>query len=229
MIVAINWINKAKRITLRSLLDKILRILGMKKYNFGILAFGSLIDDPGTELENLIVRKIANVETPFRVEYGRKSSERGNAPTLIPVEEGGSTVMATLLIISDKVEQGEIMNMLYRRELNKVGQDKKYFQRSNLTPNQLVIQQHKMIKWVRIALTANFGCNLEDVTAEHLACLAIESFNSYEVDAGRDGIAYLGNNIKNGIITPLTEEYKNQILDRMDARSLEEILNNNTP
>lgn len=66
----------------------------------GILAFGSLIDDPGQELLNVIVEKIEDVITPFKIEYGRRSSKRGNAPTLIPVSNGGQKVKATLLSAS---------------------------------------------------------------------------------------------------------------------------------
>ena len=75
-----------------------------------------------------------------------------------------------------------------------------------------------------VALTANFGCNLPEISPEILADLAIESFNSNVVENGRDGISYLNNNIANGIITPMTEKYKNAILQKMDANSLIEIL-----
>jgi hypothetical protein len=50
----------------------------------GILAFGSLIDDPGEEIANVISGDPIIVETPFPVEYGRFSLSRGGAPTLVP-------------------------------------------------------------------------------------------------------------------------------------------------
>ena len=50
----------------------------------GILAYGSLIDDPGREIEPLIIRRLKGVETPFQIEFARSSSTRDGAPTLIP-------------------------------------------------------------------------------------------------------------------------------------------------
>lgn len=197
-------------------------------FNVGILAFGSLIDNHGSELNPFVIKRIQNIETPFNIEYGRKSSERGNAPTLIPVLDGGIKVKATLLILSNKLPIGEAKNMLYRRETNKVGSDIVYKERKNPTPNQLVIGEHNQIKNVKIALTANFGSNLKEITADVLSDLAIESYNSNEVEFGRDGITYLFNNIKNGIITPLTEEYRNLILQKMNVNSLDEILKKKT-
>ena len=37
----------------------------------GILAFGSLIDDPGAEIEAALVGRKMNVPTPFGVEFAR--------------------------------------------------------------------------------------------------------------------------------------------------------------
>ena len=200
-----------------------------KAHNLGILAFGSLIDDPGTELKEYIVEQIKNVETPFKVEYGRKSSGRGNAPTLIPVSHGGKKVKATLLILSDELGIVEAKNMLFRRELNKVGSARTYTEREKPTSNQLMIGTHKNIRGVETVLTANFGNNIPEITPEILAELAIDSFKSNNVELGRDGISYLSNNISNGIITPFTEEYKNLILQKMNATSLDELLKKKTP
>jgi hypothetical protein len=36
-----------------------------------ILAYGSLIDEPGEELENCIVNRLGPILTPFKVEYAR--------------------------------------------------------------------------------------------------------------------------------------------------------------
>ena len=54
------------------------------KRKVGILAFGSLIHDPGSELKPKIAMRTRGM-TPFGVEYGRYSSKtRGGAPTLVP-------------------------------------------------------------------------------------------------------------------------------------------------
>ena len=62
-----------------------------------ILAFGSLIEDPGDELDERIRDRVEGVETPFSIEFARSSGTRGGGPTLIPVEDGGSPVDAMLL------------------------------------------------------------------------------------------------------------------------------------
>ena len=55
----------------------------------GILAFGSLLDEPGAELEAHIARRIEGIETPFAVEFARSSRTRDGAPTLVPVTGAG--------------------------------------------------------------------------------------------------------------------------------------------
>jgi len=86
----------------------------------GILAYGSLINDPGEELKKYIIDKIP-VITPFKVEFARKSIGRDEAPTLVPVEKGGTYVKAILLVLEEGVSEEEAKNMLYRREINKPG------------------------------------------------------------------------------------------------------------
>jgi hypothetical protein len=43
----------------------------------GILAFGSLIDDPGPEIEAALIDRKLNVRTPFNIEFARASIKRG--------------------------------------------------------------------------------------------------------------------------------------------------------
>jgi hypothetical protein len=52
--------------------------------SLGILAFGSLIDNPGAEIEAALVGRKLNIRTPFGVEFARSSIKRGGAPTLVP-------------------------------------------------------------------------------------------------------------------------------------------------
>ena len=69
---------------------------------FGILAFGSLINEPGPELNARIVMRI-KTQTPFPVEYGRYSGRtRGGAPTLVPHTKG-APVRAEILVLDDDV------------------------------------------------------------------------------------------------------------------------------
>lgn len=46
----------------------------------GILAYGSLIEEPGKEIEPRIIRRINDIETPFPIEFARSSKSRGGAP-----------------------------------------------------------------------------------------------------------------------------------------------------
>jgi len=84
-----------------------------------ILAFGSLLDDPGKELATAMVEK-RPTETPFAVEFARLSASRGGAPTLAPVDSGGGTVRASFLVLDNDVSLQEAKDMLWRRETNKV-------------------------------------------------------------------------------------------------------------
>ena len=44
----------------------------------GIMAYGSLIADPGNEIQNRLDHFISDVETPFPVEYARRSGKTRN-------------------------------------------------------------------------------------------------------------------------------------------------------
>ena len=81
-----------------------------------ILAYGSLIDEPGEELENCIVNRLGPILTPFKVEYARSSRTRGGAPTLVPVDGGGFQVSAVVFVLSDAMSEKEAKDMLWRRE-----------------------------------------------------------------------------------------------------------------
>jgi hypothetical protein len=96
----------------------------------GILAFGSLIADPGSEIEPAIVGRKTGILTPFSVEFARKSLKRGGALTLVPVAVGGSPVLAQILILN--ISEQEAMDRLWRREINKVGQGGHYRHSANL-------------------------------------------------------------------------------------------------
>ena len=77
----------------------------------GILAYGSLISDPGREIEEAIIGVIDGVATPFNVEFARSSKKRGGAPTLVPVDDG-EPVTAKLFILN--VNDIEAADRLYR-------------------------------------------------------------------------------------------------------------------
>ena len=71
----------------------------MKATNVGILAYGSIVECPGDELEGAVTRRL-EVVTPFAVEFARSSRTRDSAPTLVPVSQGGGRVPALLLVLA---------------------------------------------------------------------------------------------------------------------------------
>lgn len=81
-----------------------------------ILAFGSLIDEPGKEIGPLIRERIDGVRTPFPIEFARSSSTRGGAPTLIPVDVDGARVNGFLFVLDSAVSLAEAKTLLWRRE-----------------------------------------------------------------------------------------------------------------
>ncbi len=112
--------------------------------SIGILAFGSLINDPGAEIEASIVGRKLNIRTPFNVEFARSSMGRGGAPTLVPVRRGGSPVSGQILLLN--VSEKEAKDRLWRRELNKVGKGGNYIHRDRPGPNTLIIERYEILK-----------------------------------------------------------------------------------
>src|SRR5690606_21406877 len=90
----------------------------------GILAYGSLIDNPGPDLEEATIETKRGITTPFNVEYARSSAKRGGAPTLVPVVGYGAPVQACVLVVN--VDEDEATHRLYRREINDQTGKKRY-------------------------------------------------------------------------------------------------------
>jgi hypothetical protein len=188
------------------------------KASVGILAFGSLIDNPGTEIEAALVGRKPNVRTPFGVEFGRSSIKREGAPTLVPLQQGGSPVLAQILLVN--VSEQEAKDRLWRREVNRVGQGGHYVHHANPGPDTLVIDRYENFEGVGVTLAARFAATIAPLTAVRLAELAIESARRERT--GRDGITYLVDAKRNGITTPLSDAYEQEILRRTQARDLDE-------
>jgi hypothetical protein len=190
------------------------------KKKIGILAFGSLIHDPGLELEPKIGMRI-RTQTPFPVEYARFSAKRGGGPTLVP-HESGSSVSAEILVLDDEVAVGEARNMLWRRETGKIGSGETY--PAGVSPNSVLVQQIPDDPCVSTVLYTDFHVEgkVANPGAEELGERAIHSVGGAK--AGEDGISYLMSAIACGIQTPLTAAYREQILLQTNASSLEEAL-----
>ena len=190
------------------------------KKKIGILAFGSLIHDPGSELQPKIGMRI-KTQTPFPVEYARFSTKRGGGPTLVP-HESGSPVSAEILVLDDEVTVDQARDMLWRRETGKTGGRETY--PAGTSPNSVLVEQITNDPCVSAVLYTDFHVEGKVVNprAEELAGRAIQSVGSAKAE--EDGINYLMNAIACGIQTPLTAAYREQILLQTNTSSPEEAL-----
>ncbi len=193
------------------------------RHKIGIFGFGSLIADPGEELAAATIEEV-QAETPFAIEYGHSSTHtRAGAPTLVPVKSGGARAMATIFVLKDSISDQEAANILYRRETRQIGSGKVYKRPANPGPNNVLVESCPNVAGVEKVLYTDFADSgkLVNPTAKQLAELAIGSARSAEVPDGMDGISYLMNAKKAGIITPLTADYEKEILRQTGTASLE--------
>jgi hypothetical protein len=183
--------------------------------NAGILAFGSLVEEPGDELEAVITRRV-EVETPFSVEFARSSRTRDGAPTLVPVTEGGAHIPAWVLVLDEAVTAADARVMLYRRETGRLSD-------TNVISRVHWIDELPGLAGVSICLYAALEANIPPpLTAEKLAELALRSATGPAGGKRRDGISYLAQQKQRGIETPLMRPYEDAVLARTGARDLDE-------
>lgn len=195
-----------------------------KARRIGILAYGSLLEEPGEEIAPLVVERIAGTTTPFRIEFFRSSPTRGGAPTVVPVESRGACVRGTVLVLDDRVSIGEARDMLWRRETRRAGTGEHYRRPTGPDPNRMVAEEIPDFAGVAMVLYARFGPTLSNPTPEELASLAIESALSEAGRRGLDGISYLISLKRQGIATPLMPGYERAVLEKTGAASLEDAL-----
>lgn len=185
----------------------------------GILAFGSLIRDPGDELRPLIERRI-KTETPFPVEYGRYSGvTRGGAPTLVP-HPLGKKVKAEILVLKATVSVTEATDMLWRREARPKDKTKPY--PAGKKPSSVQVMPLARFEGLEVVLYIDFldEGKIKEPVAVDLAKAAIESVSN--ADANMDGITYLLDAMSAGIDTPLTKAYCEEIQRQTGAASIAE-------
>jgi hypothetical protein len=173
----------------------------------GILAFGSLQWEPGCEIKASVVDRYCET-TPFRVEFARYSSSRGEAPTLVPVNCGGEQVKAELLVLDESVSLCDAKNMLYRREIHTTNTNARY-----MCANSTVhVKKYQRSERPETVIYTDFRSGkISNPNPRELAQKAIESVAKAKPE--QDGITYLMKAIEQGIKTPLTSVYKSQILD----------------
>lgn len=188
----------------------------------GILAYGSLISNPGEELAAVIRGRVAGVSTPFKVEFSRASRVRDGAPTLVPVLKGGGHVRGALLVLDERTSEWAARDMLYRRERNRVGTGDTYAEMDAADPDAAVVNRLTGFGGLDVVLHAALRPNIQDPTPARLAELALESAQAPAGLLRRDGINYLLRAKEDGIRTPLMPEYEREILRRTGTRALAE-------
>jgi hypothetical protein len=194
---------------------------GDEMSSVAILAFGSLIDCPGREISPHIIKRIST-RTPFPIEFARYSGEtRGGAPTLAPVRSGGRRVNAKLLVLDQKLSITDATDMLWRRETGNIGTGRKY--PANRGPRAVRVRTKRNFGGIDTVLYTDFYARGK--VRRHPRTLALRAINSVQsAPTGKDGITYLINAKKAGIITPLMKPYEQEILRKVGATSLKKAL-----
>ncbi|CAG0980907.1 hypothetical protein BURK1_01739 [Burkholderiales bacterium] len=189
--------------------------------DIGILAYGSLINDPGIEIEPQIARRISAL-TPFPVEYARFSQKRGGAPTVVP-HPSGSEVTAVVLVLSELVLLDEAKSLLWRRETHQMGTGRAY--REVASENAVLIRDQRGFCGINHVLYTDFNMSgkINQPNPRLLAEAAVASVA--KASHGSDGISYLLNLIEAGVETALTADYVRSILAVTGAATLEEARN----
>ncbi len=175
----------------------------------GVLAVGSLIWDPGC-LKPCIQDSI-KVQTPWPVEYARKSSSRCDAPTLVRFKDGCS--VAAQILVLDTCCLDTARGLVACRE--------------GCSPCRIAICQELTDEYTELAavlytaLCANIdppltGCKLARLAIDSCAVLQAKSHPC------KNGIRYLYETIDCGVETALTDDYRRAILERCDAGTLQE-------
>ena len=170
--------------------------------NLGILAFGSLIMTPGPEIASVTVGRIKDVKTPFKVEFARKMKARGYAPILIPVDSGGgggAEVSAEILVMRDDVAPDLAADMLWRRGTHQTGRQR-YRRPAVIGRDDVIVETIHDLAGVRTVLYTKLGPNIDRLSADTLADLAIHSVRT--ASPGEDGITYLMDAKRCGIELP---------------------------
>lgn len=189
----------------------------------GILVYGSLIEDPGDEIKPLIIQRINDVATPFKIEFARTSKSRDGAPTLVEYEDG-SVVNGQILVLKDDISLREAKNLLWRRETRNENTDKKYKEVESPPPNKVIVEEMKSFSGLDYVIYTKIGNNISNLTPDALSELAIYSAKKEAGKNGKDGISYLISVKRQGIVTPLMATYEKAILDTMDTDTLENAL-----
>jgi hypothetical protein len=168
-----------------------------------IMAYGSLISEPGPELRALIAERLPRA-TPFPVEFGRASHRWGGGPVLVP-HPAGAPVEGRLLVLRRGVSLGRAVEALREREG---------------LPSADGVVAVEVDDDERLVLTASLPRNLP---APDLRPTALARRAAASVRAGpRNGVAYLRRVTACGVSTPRSGEYAKEVLRLAGAETLED-------
>jgi len=127
-----------------------------------------------------------------------------------------------VLVLDEHIAEVEAMDMLYRRERNRVGTADVYADVDTTDPDSAVLGRLSRFAELDVILHAALRPNIDNPCPAQLAELALNSVRSPSGEVRRDGISYLLAAKSDGIRTPLMPEYEQAILRRTGAMSLSE-------
>ena len=172
--------------------------------NLAIFAYGSLLSDPGERIGPHIVERIG-CPSPWPIEYARQAKLRGSGPTLV-IHEMGGIVQGQLLVLDLRVSAlNELGEWLWERE-GRPPRDRL---------KQMAYRGFACVLYCDLESTLT----AEEINPESLAEFAIASVRH---SPQRNAISYLAQNIERGVITPLTDAYRDAVLRRTGAVNLAE-------
>ncbi len=180
----------------------------------GILAYGSLVDDPGDELATVIAHRVDGMWTPFPVEFARSSRSRDGGPTLVPVSAGGSPVRATIFVLDPAIDEATVRRILWRRETRRPDGEPE--------PDAPWIASLAEFGGARPCLYTALAPNIGDLSPRRLAELAVLSALGEAGRLRRDGLSYLDAQLRRGTVTPLSRPYADAIRRLTGAQHLDE-------
>jgi hypothetical protein len=172
------------------------------KDNLVIFGYGSLLADPGELISPHIIARVP-YPSPWPIEYARRAKSHGDGPTLVLYETGGIVRGQLLVLDLHEDRLAELTEWLWQRE----GRPP----RELLRPMEC--DEFNLVLYCDLEVTLKD----EDVNAESLAQFAIDSVAK---NPERNGIRYLADNIEQGIVTPLSYAYRDEILRRTGTTSL---------
>jgi hypothetical protein len=126
-----------------------------------------------------------------------------------------------VLVLNEEASNASATDMLFRRERNQVGSEIIYKHKENPGPDDVVIEQIRDFGSCDIVVYTRIATNIHPLTATKLAELAIASAKKSAGARHRDGITYLIEAKKYGVITALSAAYEAEVLLQTTTDSLE--------